>query len=460
MSVPLSVSMAASSRRSSPFSRAGVLGILVVGAAAFLAMLYFLSVGDTGPDDSNNGQAHAAANGLNGFSALVELVKADGYSVTVSREQGKLETGDLLVLTPPSFTDPDELAQIIEDRQWAGPTLVILPKWNATVANQFFEAETPEKVKDGWVNLGGISIPSWAQAKNGPLALGLESGGLGANGAVNDALAADPQSATIGPKQSFATRYPLAELSGELPSGAGFFTKPNDAHDPLVVDQAGRTIAFSLEGEKYSATFEDDDGNPVARTDPSNWTVFVVEPDLMNNWGVADRTRALAAISIIRSMNYGDFDGVVFDLTLNGFGGAMNLLTLAFQPPFLAATLCLLLAMLIIGWRAFMRFGPAAVSAPGAAFGKARLVTNGADLIVRAGRLGLLAEPYIALTARQLARGLGLPKPDPAAIDAALAARHPGEASFSARAAELRRATKATDILRAARALNDQTSRI
>ncbi len=458
--IPAIIPNASAYRQASPFSRAGVLGIIVVGLTAFVAMLYFLSVGDTGPDDSNNGQAHAAANGLNGFSALVELVEADGYSATVSREQGKLETTDLLVLTPPGFTDAEELAQIIENRQYVGPTLVILPKWNATAVDQLFQVQDPEKVRDGWVFLGGMSAPSWFEAEEGPLALELEPGGLGANAAVNDALAAASQSSTTAPKQTFATRYPLAKLNGQLPSGAGFFAKPNDAHDPLVVDQSGRTIAFSLEGEKFSAEFEDDDGNAMARTDPSNWVVFVVEPDLMNNWGIADKQRALAAISIIRSMNYGDFDGVVFDLTLNGFGGAMNLLTLAFQPPFLAATLCLLLAILIIGWRAFMRFGPTSASAHAAAFGKARLVTNGADLIVRAGRLRLLAEPYITLSARRLARALGLPKPDAAAIDAALAVRQPGEAPFSARAAELRRATKAADILRAARALNEQSSRI
>ncbi len=428
--------------------------------AAFLAMLYFLSAGDTGPDGSNNGEAHAAANGLTGFAALVELIEADGFSTRISREQNSLKTGDLLVLTPPKSADPQALTKILEDRQWAGPTLVILSKWDAAEINQIFQDKDADEVKDGWVTLNGASAPIWANSPDGPIALGVHAGGRGGNAAVNNSLAMGANNSSEALRQTFVTRYPLDEITGKLPSAAGFFTKPNKAHEPLVVDQEGRTIAFSLEGKKFSATFEDDDGNPVERTDPSNWVVFVVEPDLMNNWGLADEKRALAAISIVRSMNYGDFDGVVFDLTLNGFGGAKNLLTLAFQPPFLAATLCLLLAMLIIGWRAFMRFGPAAVSAPATPFGKARLIANGADLIVRAGRLRLLAEPYIALSARRLARALGLAKSDPATIDAALAGRDPEEPSFSARANELRRATKAVDILRAARALNEQTTQI
>ncbi len=436
-----------------------MLGILIVGMAAFLAMLYFLSTGDTGPDDSANGEAHAGSNGLIGFAALVELVEADGFSTRISREQNSLQTDHLLILTPPKSADPHALARVLEDRQWSGPTLVILPKWDVAELTQLFQDENAQDVKDGWVTLNGASAPMWADAPDGPLALGVHNGGNGGNSATNEALEAGAGQSSEASKQMFATRHPLDEFTGKLPSAAGLFTKPNDAHEPLIVDQEGRTIAFSLEGEKFSATFEDDDGNPVERTEPSNRVVFVVEPDLMNNWGLADEKRALAAISIVRSMNYGDFDGVVFDLTFNGFGGAKNLLTLAFQPPFLAATLCLLLTMLVIGWRAFMRFGPTAVSAPATAYGKARLIANGADLIVRAGRLRLLAEPYIALSARRLALALGLPRPDPAAIDAVLVQRQPGEPSLSERADDLRRATKAADILRAARALSEQTTR-
>ncbi|MEL6487471.1 MAG: hypothetical protein AAFQ13_10060, partial [Pseudomonadota bacterium] len=236
----------------------------------------------------------------------------------------------------------------------------------------------------------------------------------------------------------------------------GFYSEPDVTREPLIVDQAGRMIAFSYEGATY---FEDPDERYDEDFAATNWVVFVVEPDLMNNWGLADETRAMTALSLVRNMNWGDVEGVVFDLTLNGFGGTMNLLTLAFQPPFLAATICLLLAMLIVGWRAFLRFGPAAARERETAFGKARLVTNGADLIVRAGRLRLLAEPYITLSAHRIARSLGIAKSEPEAIDTALAVRAPGEPSFTARANELRKATKPSDILRAARALNQTTHR-
>ncbi|MEE4289416.1 MAG: DUF4350 domain-containing protein, partial [Erythrobacter sp.] len=105
------------------------------------------------------------------------------------------------------------------------------------------------------------------------------------------------------------------------------------------------------------------------------------------------------------------------------------------------------------------RFGPAAVPVRETAFGKARLVTNGADLILRAGRLKLLIEPYITLSARRIARSLALPKSEPAAIDAALAVREPDAPSFTEAAHELRSASGANEILRAARTLNQRIHR-
>jgi hypothetical protein len=186
----------------------------------------------------------------------------------------------------------------------------------------------------------------------------------------------------------------------------------------------------------------------------------------VNNWGLADETRALAALSVIRFMSRDYFDRVVFDLTLNGFGSSMNLLTFAFRPPFLAATICLVLAMLILGWRAFFRLGPALAPLRETAFGKAQLVANGADLIVRGQRFELLKQPYAALSARRLARRLGLATgatgaspPTHDALEAALKARGDESGSFIARSSDLTSATSAKAIVNAALSLHQQASR-
>lgn len=449
-------------RNAVPFSRAGAIALVVVGMGVLLAMLYFIAIGDTGGPNEQNGRSHAASNGLNGYSALVKLVEADGMDVTVSRNQGALDRDGLLVLTPPRFMDPEELRGIIDRREYVGPTLVILPKWDAINYSFFSEVENDENAQKGWVLISDMDTPAWAEEEEGILALGLKRGGMPgvtANGFGNQifglpATGEEEKAPDITSNpQSFSTRFPLDKVTGALPTAIGYYAEPDISREPLIVDQAGRMIAFSYEAPGYYTDPEERYSDDYAA---SNWVVFVVEPDLVNNWGLADEARAMAALQLIRNMAWGDYEEVVFDVTLNGLGGTMNLLTLAFEPPFLAATLCLILAMVIVGWRASLRFGPSVVPARETAFGKARLVANGADLIVRAGRVQLLAEPYIALSTRRMARALALAKAEPEAIDAALAMRAPDEPSFTARTQELRVAEKPVDILRAARALNHQ----
>jgi hypothetical protein len=191
-----------------------------------------------------------------------------------------------------------------------------------------------------------------------------------------------------------------------------------------------------------------------ADCDGDKWNLTVVfEPDLFNNYGLADRSRARLAAEVIELAREGQDVPIVFDLTLNGLGASKNLLTLAFAPPFLAATLCLILALAVVAWRAFGRFGPPLAEARSIAFGKARLAANAAGFIRRSGRLHLLGPPYVALVARRLASAFGLRSADPAAIDAALARRAPDTAPFTQLAARLESARGPSQTLRAAHAL-------
>ena len=423
-----------SGRSASPFSRFGVLAILIVGFGAFAAMLYFIGVGDIGPEDGENGRAHSAASGLNGYSALVKLAEADGFETELSREQSGLETEDILVLTPPPDADPEELARLVYSRRDLGPTLIIVPKWSALPARFANNLEDPDAARRGWVLLNNTRVPRWIGTEYVPFAFEVK---------ISDAASATDETG-----QSFATRGPIAGLEGHLPSELSWHVTKRNRHFPLIVDQSEKPLAVSY----TDPTSQFMDAEP-------NWMIFVVEPDLVNNWGLADEDRAQAALSILNFMA-ADYSGrVVFDLTFNGFGGTLNLLTFAFRPPFLAATICLVLAILILAWRAFFRFGPAAMPARATAFGKAQLVANGADLIVRGNRLGLLGKPYAALSARRMAARLGVTSSDPQAIDAALEARKSEQPPFSKSAGTLANATKADTILSAAQALYHQSSR-
>ncbi|WP_108788761.1 DUF4350 domain-containing protein [Erythrobacter sp. Alg231-14] len=405
----------------SPFGRGAVLAVLLVGFTTFIAMLYFIGAGDTGGKE-RGGAAHAAANGLNGYSALVELLEAEGYDVERSRGRSGLETNGLLILTPSSYADAEEISVILSNREYVGPTLVVLPKWFATQPGNDIVDEDAERMKRDWVQLLDASPSAWPSDLPAPFTINQEI----------DTLNEDE-----------SPFYDGLRTSGELPTQTIQYANEDSNHDPIVADSAGHALVVNVVGTEGTDYYEN-----------AHWTMFVVEPDLVNNYGLSDPQRAATALALIQEAGYGDTTTITFDMTLNGFGNSVNLLTLAFEPPFLAATLCLILAMLIIGWRAFLRFGPPVAPGQEIAFGKKRLVANGAGLIVRARRLGLLAAPYTALIERRLARSLGIVRPDPEAIDRAMAARMPDQEPFSNLAARLHNADKPMDILRAAQDLS------
>ena len=400
------------SGRSSPFRLGVVAGVLIVGAAAFMLMLYALGQGWTG-DDAPDGGAHARSNAITGFTGLVRLLDETDRAVEVTASPGRFDEYSLLVLTPAHFADAEELSEILAARRYIGPTVVILPKWMASRIPDGVEVES----EPGWVMLNGISSPSWfaelPQAKGMALATGETRGWSGFD--FNGALAA--------PTQVQGVRN-----IDETPL------------DALVTDSENDILAADY--------YADDEAWPIT---------FVFEPDLLNNQGMADIERARMAMSLFDYA--GDYENmpIHFDVSLVGLGGSENLLTLAFAPPFLAATLCLLLAALVIGWRGFRRFGPPAQATPAFAQGKRQLAQNGAALVARVKRWHLLAEPYAALVTARTAKMLGIRATGEAAqiaaIDAALARVGREDAPYAAAAQNLRDARHPRDILRAADAL-------
>ncbi len=418
--------LGATGRRASPFNRAAVIGMVVIGFVAFIAMLYFLSAGDTGGDD-NDGGGHAYAKGLNGYAGITRLLESEDFEVDISREESGMDTYGLLVLTPAIFQDPEELSDILKKRTYMGPTLVIVPKWMAYQLPELIESQVEGEIEEGWVTLAGARSPEWLSE-------------------LDDHYAFEAEVQDKAP-----TNWSGLGASGKLPEDkvAGAGPQTDSERRTLIVDHAGRPLAVTF---RNISEFGD--------TQNTEMVTFVFEPDLINNYGLADKTRAAMALRIIEEAAVETDGPVVFDVTLNGLGGTVNLLTLAFRPPFLAATLCLIMAMMIVGWRAFRRFGPPLANGPKIAFGKSRLVTNGAGLVVRAKRMRLLADPYADLAERRIADALGLTRPDMEAIDAALATRLPEEEPFSHRAARLRSATSSADILRAAKALKELEGKV
>ncbi|MGB7370117.1 DUF4350 domain-containing protein [Erythrobacter sp.] len=410
-----------------PFRRGTIFAVVAVGFAVFLAMLYFIGAGDTG-DHGRGGEASAASNGLNGYSALVRLLEANDIDVDRSRSLSGLETRSLVILTPSLDTDPADLAKVLRNRETIGPTLVILPKWVALPPPQNMPGEASERIGKDWVRLGNPTAIGWMQELPAPYDF----------------------EQLVGTSTSGDTaRWSGFDRQGSLPTEATAYAKDNGSYRPLVTDEAGRALVLEVE-------FPPDTIVPHVE----HSAIFVVEPDLVNNYALADPERAALALDLVRDAGYNEVESIVFDLTFAGLGGSMNLLTLAFQPPFLAATLCLVLALIAVGWRAFLRFGPNSVAASEFAYGKTQLVENGAGLVVRSQRARLLVRPYGRLMARRIARLLGLRKADPIAIDAAVARRLPTERSFADRLAALHAAHSTSEILRASQSLDELTRKL
>lgn len=419
-----------SANTAGPFNPKVMLALVLFGALAFFATLYFIGTGQTG--SGNDGGGHAAARGLNGYAALAALLEEDGYEVSLSRTPGALDSHSLLVLTPPAFMEAEGLAEVIEERRLSGPTLVILPKWSVSEIPSEWDVE-----KDtGWVLLSGASEPSWLEELQGDLSM---------EGAVTQLEPARPHWRGLG-------------MSGNLPDPTQSLSISGAKITPLVRNSDDETLIGYLDDGGYYPDLADAAG--IAPTDSEDedvadrWgVVFVAEPDLFNNYGMADPRRAQLAQEVVALAMEGSDLPISFDLTQSGLGGTQNLLTLAMKPPFLAATLCLLIAMLVVGWRAFRRFGPPASEGRAIAFGKRQLVANSAGLIQRTRRMRLLSAPYAEVMRVRIAAALGLHRADDSQIDAALHRRLPDEPSFGHSLDQLRKARTPHEVLRAANAL-------
>ncbi|WP_421851970.1 DUF4350 domain-containing protein [Novosphingobium sp.] len=426
------------SASSQPFSKGTSLGIVLIGALAFIAVLYWLG---TGGGATNNGGGHAAGRGLNGYAALAAMIEADGVTVRRARSKDALKQPGLLVLTPPAEAKGGDIAEIVEARRTIGPTLVVTPKWRA-----FQDIANPAS-KRGWTQLDGTAPPEW-RGYHDDLGVGFIKGaahGWQGAGAMSASRGRLPDDRTVQ-----AGTGPGLESLIETPDAAilaGYLTA--DGSNAVLEQWIG------MERHPGSDPDEADANNSFTSSFP---VVLVFEPDLLDNWGLADKQTGLMARRLVYAAAGGKPESVTFDLTLNGLGASRNLLTLAFEPPFLAATLCFFMALFAAGWRSFNRFGPARAAGREIPLGKTMLVRNTAGLIRLARRLRLIAAPYADASRERLVLALGLPRGRPpaeteAAIDRLQARLDRPGPRYSELAARLRAARRSTDVVQRAAAL-------
>ncbi|WP_076073080.1 hypothetical protein [Sphingomonas montana] len=373
--------------------------LLFVGLLGFAGSML---LGAYAPDFSAGRSAgpHALSRAATGYSGIVRLTQAIGRNPRLIRAEAGWDTEDLVIATPEHGTV--DIGKFVTARRGRA-TLIVLPKW----------ATTPDEQTKGWVDMSGL-LP----AKD-PAAM-LEPG----------------------------TTMPVTRRR----SGARPLRPMRWVPQSLAV-AAPRPVQ-TVRSAALTALVEDDAGGIVlGRLNDTN-IYILADPDLLNNHGIRRIARARAAVDLLDFINATGAQGMAFDVTLNGLGHGRSPLRLAFEPPFLAMTLAITAALVLVGWQALVRFGPARPPVRAIAFGKTALIDNSAMIVRKAGREGGLGGRYAALVRERARTIFGVPAhlTDEAA-DGYLD-RLQGTARFTQLAADAQRASHPADMLAAAQALH------
>ncbi len=348
----------ATTERPAAFSPRTILALVLVGVFSFagLAVLAAYAPELRGSTDAGS---HALSPSAVGFKGATVMLQEEGAPTLVSRvvpTLGRPRPG-LTVLTPTMLTHQADLKPFLGQPH----LLIVLPKWRAQ----------PQPLHVGWADKVGI-----LQVGN------VVSNLLGAYAPKTEVRlrngVSQPRLYGAGGPFAAGTYLPLAPID-RLQTLAG------DGWGPALVDeQGGVVLAYS-------------------RKHPE--VLVLADPDLLNTQGLAKLDNARAGMAILNAIR-GD-DGVIFDVTLDGFTRGRGIGRMMLQPPWLAATLCGVAAAVLMGLHALARFGPTLTRGRAIALGKRALVDNSAGLVRMAGREAELAPAYIALNKVIVGRAAG-----------------------------------------------------
>ncbi|MDO9369014.1 MAG: DUF4350 domain-containing protein [Sphingopyxis sp.] len=348
-----------------------IAGMVVIGVIAFIALWALIALGPQ-LSSGNDGGGHALSKAAPGYAAIVDLAERAGANVELRRSEEAPaydeEWRELLILTPTHRTKADEIARVVKGHR-GGPVLIVLPKWQT--------GKHPEKA--GWSGRGFADPPP----------PGLLPPTVGKIDKIVSEAHAQGARAT-GTVAGHGVSLPLRGLRSQVIVSEDFDTLVGFPHGGALLAKHRRDKIYILS-----------------------------DPDLVNNLAFARRDSAAAAAMLIDAVaEDSEADGLVFDLTLNGFGSGRSLLRFAFVPPFIGITLCLIAAGLLALWQAWMRFGPALKPGRAIAVSKAALIANSADLIKQARRELDGADAYVHSQRIAIARRLHAPGGlDPATTD-------------------------------------------
>lgn len=393
-----------------PFSTRIIAIVVLGGVLAFLGFLFLMAYAPQIKARGNSGPQPMSKSAV-GFYGLYKLSEATGRLTDLGTDQAHWGATGFVIVTIQPETDVERLKELVAMRRSVedSKTLYILPKY----------LTMPMLLQSGWVQNMGTLPPEWSKEL------------LEVFGRISFAAEKSPKANRI------------IGVEGEEMEGVDIAAPSATLHyiakgmKPVLVDSGGDIV--------------------LGRTDLNNGAAdyILADPDILSNQGLKSPEGARAALAILDALRHDTQDSVAFDMALNA-SGSRNLLQLMFEPPFLALTLAVLAAAMLVGIHAFGRFGPAVPEPRAIPFGKRALADNAAVLIARAGAVKRLGDRYVTIIRESAATALGAGALDQQAQERWLAnlpvVHSPDFATLAAKA----RAAPNSDAMRsAARALYD-----
>ncbi len=323
------------------FGRRGA-GWLAAIAVASLGAAAFLGVFGDALYDPPSFAPDSFSRSAVGHRAFVELLRALGRPVLVSRHRTADKAGEAVVaLLEPRIGPEDETrGGILESVDGASRRLlVVLPK----------RAALPDPTRPRFVAYAGLLPPVDAQR-------------------VLDALEIDAK--VVRPER------PVAGWRGDLPA-------PSLERPQLVTASDLAPLVSS------------DEGILVGEIHHEDWhTIVLADPDVLATHGLAQGDNAALAIALVDRLAAGPLP-VVVDETLHGFDEQPSIARELLRFPLVLATASALLAASLLAWAALVRFGRPRPPEPLLAAGKLFLVESTAGLLRHGGHAGLAAAAYL-----------------------------------------------------------------
>ena len=276
-----------------------IIALVLIGIFSFTALVTLSGyAGDL--REKNNGQAHALSRSAIGFGGLTRLLGDLDYDVRMARTEN-ITYEDSSALRIYTMSRPYQ-ADGMDDLELYAPTLVIMPKW----------ITAPVKGSAGWVQEGWGDQRVWDMENH---------------------------------------ERDLKELAGDVTftsiqtdDKSLTYTATSTVGDKASLEGIEIENLQWLEGEKLLDIIRVEEGPVLVKIEDTR-TYILSDPDFMNTMGLATKSRARFAVEMIDAVitdAEADPMRVDFDLTFHGFAGKTNVIKVLTQPPFLAATLCLL----------------------------------------------------------------------------------------------------------------------